>query len=72
MAVPCITMADIREARRIYGGYCIPGVKAMAAFHGIEYRRLVRGQVTVTEAEALGDALVAQLASVARRRAKNE
>lgn len=67
-----ITVPDIRAARNMYGGYCMSGVKTMMEYHGIEYRRLIHGEVTVEELESLNDFLCNRVADLARKRAANE
>jgi len=67
-----ITVVDIRTARNMYGGYCMAGVKTMMEYHGIDYKRLIHGAVTVEELESLGDFLCNRVAALARKRASNE
>lgn len=67
-----VTMADLRKAKSLYGGYCLPGIRQMAEFHGVDYKKLIRGQVTVAELEALNDFLVTRVAALARRRIESE
>lgn len=65
---PYVSVADLRVARTMYGGYCMGGLKTMAEHHGIDLKTFLKGQVRVSTLEATNDALVQRIARITRER----
>jgi len=61
-------MIEMGDARAL--GYCARGVRAWCKRHGIDYMRVLAGQVSVAEVLAIGDEMGRMVADVAMRRAE--
>jgi len=47
--------------------YCVPGMRAFAARHGLDFRAFLRGGVPAAELERTGDAMALRAAQRARK-----
>jgi hypothetical protein len=59
-----VTIDDIRNA-----GFCVDGLREWAEFHGMDIRRVVKGDYTVEELRPYNDANINRAIEEAERRA---
>lgn len=62
------TNADVREAKRRYGGYCTRGMDAWFKRYGLNLREFLRKGYPVEVLESTGDELGLRVARIARER----
>lgn len=68
MSEPIVKIEHIRRAREVHGGFCSSGIRAWCERHELDYRKLLREGLPLSEMEeaAPGDALLARVSTYAR------
>lgn len=62
-----VTISDVRQA-----GYCVKGIREHCKRVGVDFKRLVREGIPISEVEGLDDAMAQRIIARAKEREERE